>query len=161
MTEISGSRRKAVLYLVGSLAFVAIGLWELRHFDGRIGTPHFVLAFFGLCAVVFAAVLIRPERLVLDDEGFTRRGGIVWSPKKIYWRDVDRFFVYRAAWGVKMVGFNYKPGARDVPSTAKLNRLFGAEGALSTFWARSPEKMVEELNAYCSRAMSNGVSASR
>jgi hypothetical protein len=152
-TEIATSRWKLALYLAGSLAFVAIALrlppqphrdaWKLQ-----LG-----IGFFGLCAVVFAWLLIRPQRLALDAEGFTLLGGFVASPKKVCWRDIDEFFIYRLPRGGKMIGFNYKPGVRPVSPLVRPHRLRGADGALPKGWARSPEEMVAELNAYRRRAL--------
>ena len=146
--EISTARWKIALYLAGSLIFVAAALLALQHPDGDVLGLQLGLAFFGLCAVVFVWLLIQPQRLLLDDQGFTLLGGFVRSPKMILWTDIDEFFVYRLPRGGKMIGYNYKPGARATLRLAKLNRLFGADGALPKGWPRSPERMAEELNSY-------------
>lgn len=152
-TEISGSRWKTVLYLGGNLAFVVSALFLLQHPDRDAWKLQLCVGFFGLCAVVFVWMLIRPQRLLLDDEGFTLLGGFVRSPKKVHWRDIDEFFVYRLARGGKMIGFSYKAGAREVSPMVRFARSFGAEGALPKGWARSPEEMVAELETYRLRAL--------
>jgi hypothetical protein len=96
---------------------------------------------------------MRPRRLVLDDEGFTLTGGLVWSPQKLCWRDIDHFFGYRLAKGGKLIGFNFKPGLRGAGPRFRLNQVFGADGALPRGWTRSPERMVDELNAWRMQAM--------
>ena len=153
-TEISTARWKIALYLAGSLAFVAIALLALQHPDEDALGLELGLAFFGLCAAVFVWLLIQPQRLLLDDQGFTLLGGFVRSPRRVLWADVDEFFVYRLPRGGKMIGYNYKPGARTPPRLAKFNRWFGAEAALPRGWPMSLEKMVAELNDYRLQATS-------
>lgn len=103
---------------------------------------------FGSCAPFLLWLLIRPQRLRLDSEGFALEGGFVWSPKKVRWNDVDEFFVYRPPRGGKLIGYNYRPVARQGSPLSWLIRRFGADAALPKGWPRSPEKMTEELNAY-------------
>lgn len=147
-TEISGSRGKMALYLGGSLAFVAVAALLLQHPTQDAGELQLGLGFFGLCAAVFAWRLISPQRLRLDDEGFTVLVGFAKSPRKIYWRDIDRFFIYRLPRGVEMIGFNYRPDARDVSPMVRISRQLGADGWLPKGWTLSPAQMVDMLNAY-------------
>jgi hypothetical protein len=65
-TEIVSSRRKTALMLLGSLGFVAIGFLLPGPPDSRMFWSG---VFFSACAAVFAALLLRPQRLVLDQEG--------------------------------------------------------------------------------------------
>ena len=159
-TAFSVSRWKMTLYLAGSLAFVAIALFflqhpsEMRHPNEGAWKMWLCLVFFSPCALVFAWLLIRPPRLLLDRQGFTLVGGLIRSPKTIPWRDVEAFFVYRLPRGGKMIGYNYRPGVREVTALARVGRAFGADGALPKGWTLSPEKMVDELNAY--RAWASG-----
>jgi hypothetical protein len=135
------------LYLLLSLAFVAGGVLIVR--DPSSGAGGWLcMTFFGLCAVVFAIQLIRPQVLTLDIDGFTLDGGLVWSPKTVLWRDVQGFFVYRLPRGGKMIGYNWEPGAKKDTAARRLVRAFGADGALPKGWPGSPEQMVEDLNAY-------------
>lgn len=154
--EIAASRRKTIIYLAVSLAFVAIGLMVLQSSDGNDGKLRFALVFFGVCAASFAWLLIRPQRLLLDEHGFTVLGGFVWSPKRVYWHDIDEFFVYRLPRGGKMIGYNFKRSAVRVTSAVYLARQFGADGALPKGWHQSPESMVEKLNAYREGAAGKG-----
>jgi hypothetical protein len=160
-TEFSVSRWKIALYLGGSLAFVAIALFFLQHPDRDAWKMQLGLGFFGLCSVVFVGLLIRPQRLLLDRQGFTLVGGFIRSPKNIPWRDVDAFFVYRLPRGGKIIGYNYRPGVREVSALARVGRALGADGALPKGWALSPEKMVAELNAYREQALGAGGAAPR
>lgn len=150
--EITVSRWKIGGYLAISLAFVAIALLFLQHPDEDAWKLKLGLALFAPASAVFVWLLIHPQRLLLDSQGFTLAGGLVWSPKKVYWRDIDSFFVYSLPRGGKMIGYNYKPGLRDLPKLARINRVFGADAALPKGWPKSPEAMVEDLNAYRLRA---------
>ena len=70
------SRSKTALMLLISLAFIACALFlptdgtsqSWRYYGG---------AFFGLGVIVFAWLLIRPQRLTLDPEGFALSGGLI------------------------------------------------------------------------------------
>jgi len=104
--------------------------------------------------LVFCWLLIRPQRLTLNPEGFTVSGGLVRSPKKIAWHSIEPFFVYRLPRGGKMIGFNFQPeGAPDRTLLMKLNGRLGAEGSLPKLWPGSPDQVVEELNAYRKQAL--------
>ncbi len=130
----AASLGKTVLYPTGRLSFVAIGLMMLHGSDGNDGKLWFALVFFGVCAASFGWLLIRPQRLLLDDQGFTLLGGFVPSPREVYWHDIDEFFVYRLPRGRKMIGYNFKPGSMRVTSAVSLARQFGADGALPKGW---------------------------
>jgi hypothetical protein len=152
--EIVQSPLKTTIAFLGSSAFVAIAAL----LPTRVGESNdwrwWGGSFFGLCAVVFCWLLIRPQRLALDPEGFTVRGGFVRSPKRIPWRSIDPFFVYRLPRGGKMIAFNFRPGAKPHHTLLmKLNRRLGAEGSLPKLWPGSPDQLVEELNAYRERAL--------
>lgn len=144
---IEASRVKAWLYLLGSLAFVAGGLLMVRERSAGAG-GWLALLFFGACAVVFVIMLIRPLTLTLDANGFMVSGGLVRSPRKVLWRDMQGFHIYRLPRGGKMIGYYLEPSARKDTAMAKITRSFGGDGALPEGWPGSPEKMVEDLNAY-------------
>ncbi len=152
---IESSRLKASLSLLGSLVFVAIGVMMVR--DPLVSTKGWLaLLFFGVCAAAFAVLLFRPQVLILDKDGFMVSGGFVRSPRKVLWRDVEGFFVYRLPRGGKMIGYNLQPAARKQTALGKIARSFGADGALPKGWPGSPEKMAEDLNAYRLWALGGG-----
>jgi hypothetical protein len=144
---IEASRLQISLYLLGSLVFVVIGLVVIQNPSPRIGA-WFAVLFFGLCAAVFATLLLRPQVLILDAGGFTVGGGLIRSPRKVLWRDVEGFFVYRLPKGGKTIGYNLAPAARKDTPLTRIASSLGADGALPRGWPGSPEKMVEDLNAY-------------
>lgn len=157
--EIKSSRGKTVFFLLISLAFVAIAV-AIPSEDVAESYKYWLAgAFFGLCSVVFAWLLIRPQRLLLAPTGFTVAGGFVRSPKHVLWRDVNPFFVYRLSRGGKMIGYNFAPGARTDSTLIRVNRLVGAEGALPKGWPGSPELMVERINAYRARALAEALNS--
>jgi hypothetical protein len=110
---------------------------------------------FGLGGVVQAWILVRPQRLTLDAEGFTLSGGLMrsGSVKTIPWRDVEEFFVWRSGRGNKMIALNFQPDASERTGFARFSRAFGADGALPSEWSERAEKMVDELNAYREQAL--------
>src|SRR5690242_9260050 len=81
------SRRKWLLILAGSLGFVAIGIWALRRgTSDELWMMWAATAFFGLCAVVAAAMLLpRAGGLVLDHEGFVMTS--LFRSHRTRWKD--------------------------------------------------------------------------
>ncbi|WP_293400401.1 hypothetical protein [Phenylobacterium sp.] len=158
--EILSSRLKSAFYLAGSLVFVAIGLFLPRDDDPGSWKLNVGVVFFGLCSTIFTWLLIRPQRLSLDEEGFTLSGGLVRTPKKVRWKDVDEFFVYRLPRGGKLIGYNYRPNSGEASPMTKFNRQFGADAALPKGWATPPETMANKLNTYRRQALESKESRS-
>ncbi len=152
-TEISVARWKIGLYLAGSLALAGMALVAVLHPDGEAWKAQLGLLFFGLCVAVFSLLMVRPQRLLMDRQGFTVVGGLVLTPKTIAWGDIEPFFVYRMPRGGKMIGYNYRPGVRQETIMTRLGRALAADGSLPKGWPKSQEKMVEELNAYREQAL--------
>lgn len=151
---IESSRSKILLCLAGSLVFSIGGLALVRGEDVSTAWRLWPLViFFGLCALVFLALLIRPQRLVLDATGFSVEGGFARSPSKIAWSDIDEFFVWRLPRGGRSVAYRYRPDARNVPGTVRASRAFGADGALPRPWRSNPDALAAELNAYREQAI--------
>ena len=100
-TVIELSKGKAVLIILGSVGFVAIGAWMLTldasaiESSARYGSPSFVyglaitaIVFFGLGAVVgFKKLLDRAPGLILNREGFTDNSSGV-SAGLVPWSEV-------------------------------------------------------------------------
>ena len=151
--EISASRWKTSIYLAGSLAFVAIAAWLLQQPRDGAWKLQLGLIFFGACSVAFVWMLIRPQRLLLDDEGFTLTGGFLRAPTRIRWAEVEEFFVHRLPRGGEMIGYTFVPGESARSMLAKLNRRLGADACLPKGWPVPAERMVDELNARRLRAL--------
>ena len=146
--ELTSSRSKAAIGLIGCLAFVAISV-----FAEQSGDTNWKLQaggiFFGLCALTFVAMLMRPHRLRLDHEGFSLSGGLTRSPRKIGWRDVGEFYVRPLSRGARMVAFKYAEGA-----TIPFGGVLGKSGGIPGVWPDGPEALVYLLNNYRDKALS-------
>jgi hypothetical protein len=150
-TEIVSSRRKTAFMLLGSLSFVAIAFLLPGPPDRKLFWSG---VFFSVCSAVFVALLLRPQRLLLDHEGVTLSGGLLRAPTKIGWRDIDKFFVVSIRPGASMIGFNYNPSAMNKPRGAAFaRRIAGADGAISGVWPGSKTALVDQLNTYRERAL--------
>ena len=156
------SRVKMGGYLAIALAFVALFLWMALGSTSQrdVLTGWIGIALFGTGGGLFGWMLVRPQVLRLDAQGFVLDGGLVRKPKRIAWADIDRFFVYRAPRGGKLIGYNYLPGRAPPSRLVGLNRAFGAEGGLPRNWTLSPEALVTLLNDYRARSSAAGALAS-
>jgi hypothetical protein len=137
--EIRGSRLKTAGYLVICLA-AAVASYGLRtaHHSGLRGIVlYLALPLCLLATAIFMVVLVSPMRLVLDRDGFTVKGGLIFSPRKEQWSDVGEFFVLRLARGGKMIGYRRKSGT---------------DAGLPGGWALSTVEMVGMLNRYRAEA---------
>ena len=149
------SRKRMAMLLFVSLAFVALALFlppDGQPDDWRV----YGEGFFGLCAIVFVCLLVRPQTLTVDGEGFILSGGLTLPSriKKIPWRDVQEFFVYQTGRGNKLIGINFKPGASEHTGYARFSqKAFGADGGLPGYWSDGCESVVQELNEYRERAL--------
>lgn len=147
-SEIVGSRWKAALYLALSLGFTAGGALMLNDPKESKAAAMLCLVLFGLGSLVFLMMLIRPQRILLNSEGFELSGGLVRSPKLVRWRDVEPFFVYRLPRAGKMIGYNFRPGVKPDTRLRAIARSLGADAALPKGWPMSPDAMVEHLNTF-------------
>lgn len=146
-TEITASRGKSLLLLAGCLAFVATSLFVDRHGRAGWGIQSAEL-FFGLGSLIALWTLVRPQRLLLDGFGFTLAGGLVRTPRRIAWADIDGFVVYRMPRGGKMVGWRYRPDRARGALKRAVAEMAGVDGALPKGWPGKPEALVETLERY-------------
>ena len=152
---ITSSRRKLALLLFGALVFVAIAIFLPA--QGNDGWRLFAGVFFGLAAVVFAALLIRPQRLTLDSRGLTVSGGLAPKAWSVAWADLDHF---EPMAGTDLVGFTYRVGAGGASSLGKLNRkISNVDGAIPGSWPMSAAEMAVLLEDYRAKALTNGAPA--
>ncbi|MGZ9410444.1 MAG: hypothetical protein ACXW3J_07440 [Methylocystis sp.] len=157
-----GSTRMALVAVVLSCVMTGASIFAFllvnasERTDGALAAVvvGFGVGFFGLCVCVFLVLLARPQTLLLDSVGFTLDGGLIRTPQKTAWRDVERFFVYRQGFtSPSMIGFDY--AADRVPKhwLLKFNRAIGADNALPGGWALPTREMVARLNAYRARVL--------
>jgi hypothetical protein len=148
---IRASRLKLAPELVKCLVIMAVGVLMIRIDPaGLLGLVGWlVLLFFGLVATLHAIRLVRPRALELDAQGFTLGVLLNGPARKMLWRDIDRFFVYRPPESRrKMIGYRIAPASRQDSGLEAEADGFEADAALLHEWPGSPEKMVETLNAY-------------
>jgi hypothetical protein len=147
---IKASCFKASLQLVMSLVLVAVGVMMVRidpvGLMGLVGWP--ILLFSGLSAAIFVVLLLRRRSLELDARGFMLRGGLIRFPRKVLWRDIEPFFLYRLPKGGKMIGYKFVPASRKEMGLERAADSLEADDTMIDEWRRSPEQMVEDLNAY-------------
>ena len=155
------SRVKMGGYLVISLAFVALFVWMATGSGSQrdVLTGWIGIALFGAGALLFGWLLVRPQVLRLDVQGFVLDGGLVRTPKRVAWADIERFFVYRAPRGGKLIGYNYLPGRAPPGPLRGIARAFGADGGLPRNWTLSPEALVALLNDCRAKCAPLGASA--
>jgi len=141
---IEGSRVRAALLLVGSLAFVAGGLMLVT----QAATPAAAavpLVFFGACSVATLWMLARPPRMEIGPDGLVQRS--FWRTEKLAWSDVQDFRPATLGIGTRAVGFDYAPGRRPRGPLDRLNlALTGVEGMLQPGYALEPHALADLLN---------------
>jgi hypothetical protein len=152
---IRGSRWKFAAYLLIGLIFVATGAVMVRHPDNPTVCLQgwLAIAFFGLCSLGAGWMVARPQTMRLDAEGLTLDGGLLRRPRTLLWRDVERFKVFVAPRGGKLLGYERPRDPLVEPAGARVSRFLGADGALPGGWPQSVEKMVALLNDYRTRAL--------
>ncbi len=157
---IEGSRAKAALLVVGSVALTAVCIFCLTLPDpglrgrlaGWIGAPFFIIA-----GLAWAMQAVRPPVLTLGDQGFTQTA-LRGPPLRVAWADIEPLGVwtYRRT---SMVTFKYLPGRRPAKlgALARMNSAFGMDGTVSTAFPIKAEALAAKMNAR--RAAANGASA--
>lgn len=152
--EILQSKIKPYFFLAGSLAFVALGGFDFFVSAEPSTTLWACLIFFGLCSLVFVVIILRPQKLVLDQSGFRLVGGLVRRHKKVPWSVVDHFFVCHLPRGGKQIGFKYGSEVLEYRSWRAFSKATnGVEAAIPGIWAMAPELIVQELNDFRRRAL--------
>jgi hypothetical protein len=141
------------LGLLVFLAAVAVFQWFTIRHALRIGDYHRAHVFkvqlipFVPAAVGIFVRLLRPYKLLLDDEGFTFERGPFLSSQRAVWSDVANFFVEKGPHG-KVIGINYRDTAIKKPVFGRFVRPPGMEGALPAIWKLPPDELADHLNSY-------------
>jgi len=111
-----------------------------------------------LCIVLFAfigllsAVLVlRPQTLRLDAQGFTISGGPLLKPATTLWRDVTEFFVFNMPSGGTLPGYNFQPHYTRNARLRRINSKLGAESTVAGRWKISTEELTAALENYRQR----------
>ena len=139
----SASRKKMLMLLGVSLAFVAIGVWLYEDPENRL-MAGLCAGFFGLCALV-ALVSLHPRAayLTLNEQGFEfcslfRKHFVAWS--------AVQEFVPISMSGNAMVGFYYVPGQNAPKMRHVSNFIAGVEAALPDTYGHSSVDLARLLN---------------
>ena len=134
------ARWKALLLVVGSLAFLAVGI--AMQADAAVrGKAQLIQGFFGLGLLVGLAQLVSPGRLVLEPTGLTQT--VLWRTRRWAWTDVSGFreWRYRRTRLITFDDANAKPGMLQAANAA----LGAGTGALSGTWALSRKELLALL----------------
>jgi len=140
----TASRKKALLLLLGSVCFVALGVWITSEKPWLGWT---CVAFFGLgVPASFLMLLPGAMYLKLDAEGFEL--GSFFRKEKIKWTDVARFEV-RAIHTTKIITVVYSQAyQKQKLARAISSSLTGAEGGIPNNYNASINEIVTALNAW-------------
>ncbi|MFE0018977.1 hypothetical protein ACFWXH_29295 [Mesorhizobium sp. NPDC059054] len=146
-TEIVSSRSKTILFLVVGLFVLLSGLVGRK----ELGDWAFwsIEVFAGACALVLFWLVIRPHRLLLNEDGFTLSGGLHWQPMKVLWRDVEEFVTKRGPNLTTWIGIRFRRDARRFRLAGWLRR----DDVLPGVWELCDPEMVDYLNEWRLRAI--------
>lgn len=118
----------------------------------------FAFVFFGLCSLVAVVQLFaRGNHLRLDQKGFTV--ATLFVTRSYQWSEVDRFFVgYSGA--ADCVAFDLSPASGRRSLNQWLTRRFlGYDDALPQTYGLAPERLVDVMNGWKTRATGEAPSA--
>ncbi|NBC35570.1 hypothetical protein GTZ99_03255 [Novosphingobium sp. FSY-8] len=141
---ILGAYLKYLVYALGCTLFVALGVHLLNepslHPSDRMLAWACVLMF-GTATAVFTTLLARPQRLVLDQDGFTISGGLTNTVISARWAEIDRIYVWQPPSGGGFIAY-----ALVRPTGEGKSRQ--THGALPGGWPIKLEEMAALMRAY-------------
>jgi hypothetical protein len=141
------SRRKALLLLVGCIAFFALGIFVLKK-DPLVGW--ITAIFFGL-GIPLSILMLFSKRvyLKLTADGFEMAS--LFNKQMIRWSDVDGFRLGQVR-NVKMIAIVYEPDYKGQKMLRKVSAsLAGMEGAIPNSYVVSPDALLPTLNEWHAR----------
>ena len=141
------SKKKAFLLLLGSLVFVAAGIWMSaeKPFLGWVCAGFFGL---GIPASLFM-MLPNAMFLRLDHEGFEM--GSVFGGQKIRWSEVDGFHISSIR-GTQMIEINFNENyTRQKIGRAVASTVSGMEGAIANSYDAPLGEVLAALNSWKER----------
>lgn len=148
---IRGARWKSGLAFLGSIGFVLLGLWLVRHPDLAGSMRAMVggwaaIVFFGAFAPLALASAIQSPRLILTPQGFTieraLRGRRSWA-----WSDIETPFLFEVR-STRIVSFSYRPGRQPSDILTNLGAGLGAPGSFGGHWNIEPEALLTLVQRY-------------
>lgn len=141
------SRTKALLLLIGSIAFVAMSWW-VKEEEPLIGWLGVVL--FGL-GIPAALIMLLPGvvYLRLDPDGIEIC--TIGGKHKIRWQDVESFEIVYTRY-TKMIAINYRASFTELKVARAVARaLSGMEGAIPNIYNVSLAELERVLNQWLER----------
>lgn len=138
------SKKKAVLLLLGSLAFVAIGA-AIRAKQPLVGWLS--IAFFGLgIPASLYTLLSKKVYLLLDPNGFEM--GTLTKAVRIAWTDVDGFEI-KSVNGARMIAILYNARyEKQRLLRGAVRALSGLEGGIANTYAAPLESVLQRLDEW-------------
>ena len=143
---LTGNKKQAVLLLLGSAAFVAIGI-ALVATGNKMGWLCIIFFSLGILTSIF---MLTPNatRLQIDKNGIEMK--TFFKPVKIEWSDVNGFYVDHIRTGyskTKVIGIEYSESYKKLRAGRQISSaLTGMEGALPNHFNRPAEEICEILN---------------
>ncbi len=141
------SKRKALLLLLGSAAFVALGLW-LRKEHPFVGWS--CIAFFGL-GIPAALTMFLPSAvyLRLDEQGIEMAS--LFKKQWIGWNDVEAFELAQIQ-GTKMIAILYSSDYQEQKLLRKASAaLAGMEGGIANNYSAPLQEILKSLREWHAR----------
>ena len=126
----------------GSAVFAAIGVVMVANRDAR---GWLAIVFFGLCAVVGLAILVRPSQLKIDDEGMTSVH--LWRSDRFEFSECSEFRSWKnpVARRQSLVVFDWN-GVRNKRLARLSKGLSGCNSALPDTYGMTAESLALILN---------------
>jgi len=143
---LTGNRKKAVLLLLGSAAFVAIGVSMVAKGEAMGWAA---IIFFGL-GVLASLYMLTPNavRMRIDRDGVEMK--TFFKPMKLGWGDVDGFHVDHIRTGyskTQVIAIAFSESYRKQRAGRQIaSALTGMEGALPNHFDRPAEEICQLLN---------------
>lgn len=145
---LSASKKKAVLLLLGALAFVAGGIFVIMTGE-NVAMGWMCTLFFGL-GIPVSIYMLTPGagELRIDREGIEMKG--LFKPMKLAWNDVNGFCVDYVRAGLsrtKVIAIEYSESYKKLRIDRQMvAAMTGMQGALPNNFSRSAEEVCELLN---------------
>ena len=144
------TRTKAVLTVIGGLAFVAFGVVLLRLGEtGPLISGLACIGFFGFIAATGMVQAFRPATLIIEPRGVTHHGP--FRTIAFRWRDIENIQVVEIK-RAKVVGFDLTDAYQGPRELAGLSRqLTGVDTGLPGGWTIGPDALAGLLAAALAR----------
>lgn len=141
------SKKKAVLILLGSLVFIALGVW-LKPAQPLLGWACIIFFSLGIPAALVMA-FSKKIYLRLDAQGF-EMGSLV-KTVRVAWTEVDGFQMVSLK-GAKMIAIHYNGMYQDQRALRRAARaLSNIEGAIANSYSAPLPVILQHLQAWHAR----------